>query len=177
MAVLLEDMMPGVKYNGLNTGKAVVLGSTLAVTGAITATGGVAGAVTGAVGSTTLTSSGITELKYPRYNATVTDFDAQAATPTIAQLLGGIVTQNSKTGASTITLPTGTEISTGVPNVAVGYSFDVVYYNRGNQTSTITGASGSTVVGTAAIATTKSAFMRFYNTGANAWSVIVVAAA
>lgn len=177
MAVLIEDALPVVKHNGLNTDKAVVLGSTLAVTGAITATGGVAGAVAGGVAATTLTSSGVTELKYPRALATVTDLDAQAATPTIAQLLGGIITQNSKTGASTITLPTGTQISTGIPNVAVGYSFDVVYYNRGDQTSTITGATGSTVVGTAAIATTKSAFMRFYNTGANAWSIIVVAAA
>lgn len=49
MAVLLEDHLPVVKYNGLNTDKAVAMGSTLAVTGAITATGGVVGAVTGAV--------------------------------------------------------------------------------------------------------------------------------
>lgn len=32
MAILLEDSIPTVKYNGLNTDKAVVLGSTLAVT-------------------------------------------------------------------------------------------------------------------------------------------------
>jgi len=49
MAVLLEDHLPVVKYNGLNTDKAVVMGSTLAVTGAITATGGVVGAVTSEV--------------------------------------------------------------------------------------------------------------------------------
>jgi len=49
MSVLLEEHLPVVKFNGLNTDKAVALGSTLAVTGAITATGGVVGAVTGAV--------------------------------------------------------------------------------------------------------------------------------
>ena len=49
MSILLEDSLPVVKHNGLNTDKAVVLGSTLAATGAITATGGVVGAVTGNV--------------------------------------------------------------------------------------------------------------------------------
>lgn len=53
MSILLEDHLPVVKYNGLNTDKAVSLGSTLAVTGAITATGGVSGAVT----ATTITAS------------------------------------------------------------------------------------------------------------------------
>lgn len=49
MSILLEDNLPVVKFEGLNTNKAVVLGSTLSVAGAITATGGVAGAVTGNV--------------------------------------------------------------------------------------------------------------------------------
>src|SRR4051794_35333158 len=35
---LLEDQLPGVKSDGLQTNKAVVLGSTLAVTGAVTNT-------------------------------------------------------------------------------------------------------------------------------------------
>ena len=39
MSVLLEDHLPVVKYNGLNTDKAAVLGSTLAVTGTSTFTG------------------------------------------------------------------------------------------------------------------------------------------
>jgi len=47
MAGKLEDFIPVVKYEGLNTDKAAVLGSTLAVTGAITATGGVTGTLTG----------------------------------------------------------------------------------------------------------------------------------
>lgn len=46
MALNIEEFVPVVKYNGLNTDKAVSFGSTLAVTGAITATGGVSGGVT-----------------------------------------------------------------------------------------------------------------------------------
>lgn len=57
MARKIENYIPVVKYDGLNTDKAVVFGSTLAVTGAITATGGVTGAVTGAVAATTITAS------------------------------------------------------------------------------------------------------------------------
>lgn len=59
MSWKIEDTggVPGVKQHGLNTDKAVVFGSTLAVTGAITATGGVAGALTGAVTGTTGTFS------------------------------------------------------------------------------------------------------------------------
>lgn len=39
MAILLEDTLPDIRQDGLNTNKAVVLGSTLAVTGATTLTG------------------------------------------------------------------------------------------------------------------------------------------
>ena len=178
MSILIEDYVPVVKYEGLNTAKAVSMTSTLAVTGAITATGGVAGAVAGAVAATTLTASGLVTIPNPRVKVTVTDYDAQNATLTIAGLLAGVVTQNSKTGASTAVTPTGAEISTGVSGVAVGFSFDCLYYNRGDQTSTITaGASGVTVYGTAAIATLKTAILKFVCTAANTWSCYVVAGA
>lgn len=174
MSILIEDYIPVVKWEGLNTAKAASLGSTLAVTGAITATGGVAGAVS----ATTISASGLVTIPNPRIKVTVTDYDAQNATTTIAGLLGGVITQNSKTGASTAITPTGAEISAGVSGVAVGYSFDCLYYNRGNQTSTITaGASGVTVYGTAAITTLKTATLKFVCTAANTWSCYVVAAA
>lgn len=38
MSILIEDYLPGVKENGLNTNKATTLGGTLAVTGATTFT-------------------------------------------------------------------------------------------------------------------------------------------
>ncbi len=95
----------------------------------------------------------------------------QNATATAAQLLGGIVSHSSQTGAGTFTLDTGTNISTAVIGVSVGDSFSCLYANIGNQTVTITGDTGSTVVGTAAVGAGKNALMTFYNTGSNTWNV------
>lgn len=99
---------------------------------------------------------------------------AQNTTPTAAQLVGGVITQTSATGAGTCTLDNGTNISTAVPGVAVGDTFQCVYANLGGaQTVTITGATGSTVIGSAAVASGKNALMLFVNTGTNTWNVYV----
>jgi hypothetical protein len=150
------------------------------------ATTGVPGVLTikvgGSSGTTVATASaagglalGRGTLKVPVIAGAITDYDSQAATLVIAGMLGGIVTQNSKTGASTATTPTGAEISAGVVaqygSVAVGDSFIVTYYNRGDQTSTLTaGASGVTMYGTVAVLTHVGARLHFINTGTNAWS-------
>lgn len=54
MSQLIEDVLPPIQSAGLNTNKAVVLGSTLAVTGASTFTGAIAanGGITGAITAT-----------------------------------------------------------------------------------------------------------------------------
>lgn len=98
---------------------------------------------------------------------------SQSSSPTIAQLLGGLITQTSSTGAGAVTLPTGTAISAGMPRTpVVGDSFDCDFANLGgSQTLTITGQTGSTVIGGAAVASGKSARMKFYNTGSNAWTI------
>ena len=145
--------------------------------GSLVATGGVTGAVTGAVSATTLTSSGDTYIKVPKYVGAIETLDAQAAVLTVAGIAGGTVAQNSKTGASTLTTPTGTQLGTAFGNVT-GTTMDVVFLNYGNQTSTVTAPDGSVAVkGTAAITTTKTAFMRFVNVGVNTWNCYVVAAA
>jgi hypothetical protein len=134
--------------------------------------------VGGASGTEVMTSTATGKIAFgrgllapPIYGATVTDYDAQAATLTIAGLLGGLVTQNSKNGASTATTPTGTEISAGITGVATGDSFWVMFYNRGDQTTTITaGASGVTAYGTVAVTTHKTVILFFYCSGANTWS-------
>jgi hypothetical protein len=97
----------------------------------------------------------------------------QSSTPTIAQLLGGLITQSGTTGGGTVTLPTGTAISAGFPRTpVVGDAFQCTFVSiTGGQTLTITGQTGSTVVGTAAVTAGKQALMTFINTGANAWSV------
>lgn len=102
----------------------------------------------------------------------------QNSTPSAAQLLGGIVTQTGATGAGTVTLPTGTQISGGVAGVAVGDTFDCVYSNLGGGfNEVITGATGSTVVGNATVPTGKNAYLTFVNTGANTWNVYVIVSA
>ncbi len=124
-------------------------------------------------GATTL-SGGITASK--KFGAVET-LDAQAATLTVAGMAGGTVAQNSKTGASTLTTPTGAQIGAAFGNVD-GTTVDVVFLNYGNQTSTITAGDGAVAVkGTAAITTPKTAFMRFVNVGVNTWNCYVVAAA
>lgn len=102
----------------------------------------------------------------------------QNSTPTAAQLLGGIVTQTSATGAGTVTLPTGTLLSSAVTGIAVGDSFFTTFANLGGGfTLTITGATGSTVIGNAAVPSAKNAELTFVNTSANTWNVYVVVSA
>lgn len=166
MAQKLENFLPVVKYEGLNTDKAVSFGSTLAVTGAITATGGVAGAVS----ATTLSASGLTKVPNIVKQQTITNVDAQNATPTIANILGGIVIHTSVTGGGTATLPTGALMSAGVSGVAVGSTIEWLYYNDGNQTVTITPADAHTLVGgTAAVTTGKHMKITSICTAANTW--------
>jgi hypothetical protein len=157
MSILLEDNLPVVKYEGLNTNKAAVLGSTLAVTGAATFT------------AAPVFTSGIPS---GAINGSATAIATQNGTPTIAQLLGGYINHASTTGAGTLTVPTGSLISAGITGVAVGTRFQCWYYNSGSQTVTITGDTGSTVTGgTAAVTTGKSNLITFVNTAANTWLV------
>lgn len=157
MTQLLEEFVPVVKYKGLNTDKAVVLGSTLAVTGVITATGG-------------FSSPGSTITPNPVLNQTITDVDAQNATPTIAQIRGGVIVHTSVTGAGTATVPTGTAMSAGITGVAIGSTVEWLYYNDGDQTVTITAATGHSLVGgTAAVTTGKHMSITSVCTAANTW--------
>ena len=144
------------------TSSDLTLSGTLAVTGAST--------LTGAVGVTGITTLG-GAVNISTQDTAIVDEDAQAGTVTIAELLSGVLTQNSKTGASTMTFPTGTELSAGITTLAVGDSFDVFYYNRGDQTVTLTGATGSTITGKATVTTHLGASLKFVNTGANTWNI------
>jgi hypothetical protein len=97
----------------------------------------------------------------------------QNSTPTAAQLIGGIVTQTGQTGAGTVTLPTGTQLSAAFPaGVPTGLSFPCRFANLGGgQTLTITTATGLTLVGTVAVPSGKCADLLFVNTGSNTWTV------
>lgn len=157
MSILLEDYTPVVKYNGLNTAKDVAISGATTLSGVNTLSGKTV--ITGQQYSTN-----------PVLQNTVTVIDAQNGTPSIANILGGIVTHNSKTGGGTLTVPTGTAMSAGVANVAVGSTIKWLYYNYGNQTVTITAATDHTLVGgTAAVTTGKHVEIVSYCSAANTW--------
>jgi hypothetical protein len=93
----------------------------------------------------------------------------QNAAPTAAQLLGGLITHTSVTGAGTFTVPTGTNMSSAITGVTTGDGFWTVYANVGNQTVTITAASGNTLTGTVAVPSGKNAQIFNVCTGTNTW--------
>lgn len=157
----LEDFVPVVRLYGLKSDKNATLGGTLAVTGALSGAG-----ITG----TTLTTTGLTKTPNRVSQNTITDVDAQNATPTIAQILGGVIVHTSVTGAGTVTVPTGSAMSAGISGVAVGSTIKWLYYNDGSQTATITAASGHTLVGgTAAVTTGKWMPITSVCTAADTW--------
>ena len=97
----------------------------------------------------------------------------QSSTPTSAQLLGGLITQSGTSAGGTVTLPTGTALSTACNRTpATGDSFTCNFCSiTGGQTLTLTGATGTAIRGTAAVAAGKNATMLFCCTGANTWDV------
>jgi len=120
MAVLLEDHLSVVKFNGLNTDKAVVLGATLAVAGAVAITG-----------ITTFTAAPVLPIRSPQ-NAPLIAHGSTAAinataTATAAEVATGYITSTSA-AATTITLPTGTLLGAALGAVA-GTSFDLFIDN------------------------------------------------
>lgn len=124
--------------------------------------------------STGQNSIGRGSLKPTFFSATISALGTtQNSTPTAAQLLGGIVTQTGATGAGTFTLPSGSTLSAAIsPTPTVGDTFQCIFTNLGGgQTITITGVTGTTVKGKAAVATATSGTMTFINTGTNTWDI------
>lgn len=113
-ASLLENYEPEVQYNGLNTNKPVRFGSTLAVDGAVTATGGINSTISNHPTSAAINSSG---------------------TATAAQVATGYITSTSASG-TTITLPTGTLLGAALGATA-GTVFDLIIDNTAGA-STVT---------------------------------------
>lgn len=103
----------------------------------------------------------------------------QNSTPTAAQLLTGIVTQTSATGAGTVTLPLGSLFAAALPTVpATGASFQVLFINLGGgQTLTITGDTGMTVVGTATVASGTASLIVITCSGTDTFNAYCVASA
>lgn len=127
MAQLMEDTYPPIQSAGLNTNKAVALGSTLAVTGAttlastlavtgaITASGGITGTTTGIIIGSTQALSGAGAVNLTTLVTKVTSTGSNALTladgtdgqmKIIVMVVDGgdaTLTPTTKTGFSTIT--------------------------------------------------------------------------
>lgn len=94
-------------------------------------------------------------------------------TYTAAQVVGGYLLRTL--GANrTDTLPTGSAITTALPSLGVGSTFDFVIKNGsgGAFTITLAGASGTTLIGSIAIAQNETAVLRFVKTAATAYDVV-----
>ena len=100
---------------------------------------------------------------------TSTAIGTQNGTPSAAQLLGGLIVHTSVTGAGTLTVDTGTNITAAITGSTVGDTFTCTYANIGNQTVTITANTDVTLKGTAAVPTLKNAILTFTCTGAHVW--------
>lgn len=177
---LTVDASAGTSVTGFKVASgAVTGGAALTVTssgtnepGTIDSKGaGVLSLNTTATGTVYMTRGGLTG---PVIGKTLTAVGtSQSSTPTTAQLLGGLISQTGSTGAGAVTLPTGTAISAAMPlTPVVGDTFTCRFMNLGGgQTLTITGATGSTVVGTATVGTGTNIDLVFYNSGSNTWNV------
>lgn len=107
---------------------------------------------------------------------TLTALGGTNQTLTVAQLQGGVI-NGTPTGAAAYTTPTATELDAMVSGVQTGDSFVVYLVNTsgGANAITVTGGTGVTVKGTAAVAQNRMATLVFLRTGAAAWDVWVPA--
>ena len=81
------------------------------------------------------------------------DADEQNTTLTAAIFASGLLVHTSTTGGGTVTLDTGANLDTAFPEWQVGEVRECYYQNDGNQTVTLTGATGTVRVSAQTIAT------------------------
>jgi hypothetical protein len=95
------------------------------------------------------------------------------ATLTAAQLSSRILVANPSTSAATYTTPTAAALDTAFPVAQPNHAFDLNIVNLGTSSGAITLSAGTgiTLVGSATIAITSSAALRFRKTATGAWTV------
>ena len=92
-------------------------------------------------------------------------------TLTAANLAKNSVFQETGTTAATFTLDTGVNLSSAIPNVAIGQMLFFVVSNASTQTITMAGASGTTLANAMTVATLQSRTFWAINTGTNTWTI------
>lgn len=148
MAIYIESYVPVVKYNGLNTQKAIVGESTLAITGASTLTGAVSMGSTLSVTGAITATAGITPVGAPQTVFTQGGGVVVAASGTDNACAANTVTWSPVWVAANMTI-TGLGYLVG----SVGGTDKVVmsiYSSAGALLGNTTVSGGGTTVGTAA---------------------------
>jgi len=79
---------------------------------------------------------------------------------TAAEMLSGLIRQTGAHGALGITTATAAALVALMKNVQVGSQFTFAYQNVDDNTSTLTGGTGVTLVGTTAVPTNKTQLFR-----------------
>ena len=102
---------------------------------------------------------------------TYTDIDAQTTVLTAAQIATRLIDHTSVTGAGTVTVPLGTLMEAAYPGLANGDTIKVYYLNDGNQTTTLTGDTGTTMLSAQTVATLQGRLIVFVRTAADTFDV------
>lgn len=96
---------------------------------------------------------------------------ASTLTLTAANMANNAVFQQTGTTAPTFTLDTGANLSSALPNVAVGQMLFFIVSNASNQTITMSGASGTTLANVMTVPTLTTRTFYAINTGSNTWTI------
>lgn len=107
----------------------------------------------------------------PTRALTQVDVDGQNATLPAATLKSGLLVHTSASAGGTLTVDTAENLDAAFPEWQVGETMDCHYVNDGNQTVTLTGATGVTRVSAQTIATLQGRRIVFLKTAASTYIV------
>lgn len=118
-------------------------------------------------------NSNVVSISPTRFGEFVTrvDVDAQDATLPASTLASGLLVHTSATAGGTLTVDTGANLDAAFPEWQIGEVRCCHYLNDGNQTVTLTGATGATALSAQTIATLQGRRIMFLKTAAATYSV------
>ncbi len=96
---------------------------------------------------------------------------ASTLTLSAANMAKNTVFQQTGSTAATFTLDTGANLSTAIPNVAVGQMLFFIVSNASTATITMSGATGTTLANAITVLTLQSRTFWAINTGTNTWTI------
>ena len=99
------------------------------------------------------------------------DVDSQNATLPAATLASGLLVHTSVTGGGTLTVDTADNLDAAFPEWQIGETMECHYVNDGDQTVTLTGATGTTRLSAQTIATLQGRRIIFLKTAASTYIV------